>query len=282
MNTKEVKISESITVGGTNKLLLISGPCQIESLEHCLLIADFLQNAVRSLPINLVFKSSFDKANRTSSKGKRGIGIEAGLEVLAKVREKTGLPVLTDIHSPEQASQAAGVVDVLQTPAFLCRQTDLLNAVGATGKAVNVKKGQFLHPADMRFVAEKIASSGNEKILLCERGTSFGYRDLIVDPRSLHIMKGLGYPVVLDATHSVQSMGSAGAGEEGSSGGQREFIEPLARAGAALGIDGLFIECHDNPEHAPSDGPSMLRLSDVPRVLKSVCAIREAYLASVA
>ena len=274
---KEIALTESIKVGGRhNKLLLIAGPCQVESLDHSMLIASTLQERLRDLPVNLVFKSSFDKANRTSEGGKRGPGLEAGLMVLQEVRRRTGIPVLTDVHTEEQAQVAASVVDVLQTPAFLCRQTDFLRAVGRAGKPVNVKKGQFLHPSDMRFVAEKIASTGNDRILLCERGACFGYRDLVVDPRSILLMQQIGYPVVLDATHSVQSMGGAG----GASGGQREYVAPLARMGAALGIDGLFIECHDNPEIAPSDGPSMLRLSEVAAVVRSVCAIREAFLLS--
>lgn len=268
--SRTVTITPNITVGGSKKLLLIAGPCQIESREHCLRIAEFLAKLAQRLPVSLVFKSSFDKANRTSGSSARGVGIQEGLRILSDVRAATGLPLLTDIHSPEQAIAAADVVDILQTPAFLCRQTDLLIAVGKTGKTVNVKKGQFLPPEDMKFVAEKIASTGNHKILLCERGSCFGYRDLIVDMRSLIIMRQTGYPVVFDATHSVQSMGGAG----GASGGNRQFIAPLIRAAAGVGIDGLFIECHNDPDKAPSDGASMLRLEDVEGIVATACQIR--------
>ena len=222
--------------------------------------------------MNLVFKSSYDKANRTSIKGQRGLGIDEGLKVLEKVRAALDVPILTDIHSPEEAKIAGAVVDIIQTPAFLCRQTDLLLAAGATGKPINVKKGQFLPPEDMAHVAAKIASTGNEKILLCERGACFGYRDLIVDMRSLVTMRESGYPVVFDGTHSVQSMGGKG----GSSGGSREFIPPLVRAAAAVGIDGLFLECHDNPETAPSDGATMLKLPEIEALLSTAVRIREA------
>ncbi len=268
--TRTIAITPSVSVGGKEKLLLIAGPCQIESREHCLRIADFLATLAQKLPVSMIFKSSFDKANRTSGSSARGVGIQEGLRILSDVRASTGLPLLTDIHSPEQAAAAAEVVDVLQTPAFLCRQTDLLLAVGKTGKTVNVKKGQFLPPEDMKFAAEKIASTGNNKILLCERGSCFGYRDLVVDMRSLIIMRQTGYPVVFDATHSVQSMGGAG----GASGGNRQFIAPLIRAAAGIGIDGLFIECHNDPDKAPSDGANMLRLEDVASVVTTACKIR--------
>ncbi len=265
-----MRISDAISAGRGEKLLLIAGPCQIESLEHCLSIAQTLKSICLQFPVNLVFKSSFDKANRTSLGGKRGIGIEDGLKILSEIKRQVGIPVLTDIHSPEQAQLASPVVDVLQTPAFLCRQTDLLLAAGRTGKAINVKKGQFLHPSDMRHVAEKIASTGNHNILLCERGTCFGYRDLVVDMRSLLIMRDTGYPVVFDATHSVQEMGGA----QGASGGNRQYVAPLACGAAAVGIDGLFIECHDNPDAAPSDGPSMLTLDAVSPLLEKICYLR--------
>ena len=253
-----------------DKLLVIAGPCQIESLEHALMIAKELKAIASKLPIQLVYKSSFDKANRTSVTGARGTGIDAGLAILNQVRETYELPLLTDVHSTEQAYAAGAVVDILQIPAFLCRQTDLLIAAGNTGKTINVKKGQFLHPEDMRFVAEKIASTGNQKIFLCERGTCHGYRDLVVDMRSLLIMRASGYPVIFDATHSVQSMGGNG----GSSGGSREYVRPLLRAAAAVGIDGVFIECHEDPKRAPSDGASMLPLSELEATLKEVLAIR--------
>ncbi|MCB0338230.1 MAG: 3-deoxy-8-phosphooctulonate synthase [Bdellovibrionales bacterium] len=265
-----IEISPTVVVGNDQPLLIIAGPCQIESLEHSLKIADYLQKNLSDLPINLVYKSSFDKANRTSLSGKRGPGIEEGLKILDQVKQETSLPLLTDVHSPEQASLAAEVVDILQTPAFLCRQTDLLIAVGQTGKAINVKKGQFLQPEDMRYAIEKVTSTGNSKVLLCERGTTFGYRDLIVDMRSLVSMRELGYPVIFDATHSVQSMG----GLSGASGGNPAFVPPLSRAAAAVGIDGLFIECHQDPSSAPSDGNSMLPLELVRGVVEKVCQIR--------
>ena len=267
-----VHVTSSVKVGEGHPLLLIAGPCQIESREHTLRMVDLITDAVKGLPISLVYKSSFDKANRTSLGGQRGVGIEDGLRILQEVKTNSGLPVITDIHTAEQAQLAAEVVDILQIPAFLCRQTDLLLAAGQTGKALNVKKGQFLPPVDMRFVAEKIASTGNKNILLCERGASFGYRDLIVDMRSLVIMRSLGYPVVLDAAHSVQSMGGVG----GSSGGSKEFIAPLARAAAAVGIDGIFIESHNDPLSAPSDGQSMLPVTELRGLLETVCRIREA------
>jgi 2-dehydro-3-deoxyphosphooctonate aldolase (KDO 8-P synthase) len=266
-----VRISPDISAGDEQPLLLLAGPCQIESLDHCLMIASTLQKELRDLPVNLIFKSSFDKANRTSASSKRGPGLEAGLKVLAQVKEETGLPVITDIHSPEQAQAAAEVVDILQIPAFLCRQTDLLVAAGKTGKAINVKKGQFLHPEDMGHAAEKVSSTGNKNILLCERGTCFGYRNLVVDPRSFIIMRSSGYPVVFDATHSVQVMGGAA----GKSTGNREYVAPLARAAAAIGIDGLFVECHESPDSAPSDGPNMLQINQVKPLIESICAIRQ-------
>ncbi len=273
MATANFEIVPGMRAGEGEKLLLIAGPCQIESLEHCLKIGGFLKELCKDLPVNLVFKSSFDKANRTSLAGKRGPGIETGLEILAAVKKSLGIPILTDIHTAEQATEAAKVVDILQTPAFLCRQTDLLLAAGRTGKTINCKKGQFLHPDDMRYSAEKISSTGNSKVLLCERGSCFGYRDLIVDPRSLLILKNIGYPVIFDATHSVQSMGGA----QGASGGNREFIIPLIRAAVSLGAHGLFIECHDAPDRAPSDGASMLPLVQMKEALESALIFREAY-----
>ncbi len=265
------QLTNQVRVGPGQKLVLFAGPCQIESLDHCLMIAEHLQEICRELPIQLVFKSSYDKANRTSLDSKRGLGIEEGLQVLDELRSRTGLPVISDIHSPADAKLAGEVLDVLQTPAFLCRQTDLLLAAGQTGKPIHVKKGQFLHPDDMKHAAGKIASTGNKKILLCERGACFGYRDLVVDLRSLAIMRSLGYPVSFDATHSVQTMGAAG----GKSGGKREFIPMLARAAAAAGIDALFMECHEEPERAPSDGASMMPLQKVASLLHDVCRIRE-------
>lgn len=274
MNTPAVSIGSKIKCGPGNPLLIIAGPCQIESLNHCLMIAEKILDLTSKLGLNYVFKSSFDKANRTSLNGARGIGIDEGLRILDEVRSRLQVPILTDIHNPEQAEIAGRVVDILQTPAFLCRQTDLLIAVGKTGKPINVKKGQFLAPADMQFVADKIASTGNKNILLCERGSCFGYRDLVVDMRSLSTMRQMAYPVIFDATHSVQSMGGAG----GSSGGSRESVAPLARAAVAVGVDGVFIECHEKPEKAPSDGASMLPVSEMEKLLSSLREIHQVVL----
>ncbi|MDE2516848.1 MAG: 3-deoxy-8-phosphooctulonate synthase, partial [Rhodospirillales bacterium] len=244
--------------------VLIAGPCQIESRAHALETATALAELGRDLGIGVIYKSSYDKANRTSAGAARGIGMAEGLAILAELRETTGLPTLTDVHAAEQCAPAAAAVDVLQIPAFLCRQTDLLLAAGATGRAINVKKGQFLAPWDMQHVAAKIAGTGNRNILLCERGASFGYNTLVSDFRSLPIMARTGYPVVFDATHSVQQPGGQGA----SSGGQREFAPVLARAAVAVGAAALFIECHQDPDHAPSDGPNMIPL----RAMKGLVA----------
>lgn len=260
-----------IPVGGDAPLLVISGPCQIESKDHCFKIAEYLLSVTESLPVNIVFKASFDKANRLSGSSIRGIGIDEGLTILGQVRKEFNIPVLTDIHQTDQASIAAEVVDVLQIPAFLCRQTDLLLAAGATGKTVQIKKGQFLPPEDMKYAAEKVVQGGSKKVLLCERGTCFGYRDLVVDMRGLVIMKSLGYPVIFDGTHSVQSLGGAG----GKSSGSREYVAPLCKAAVAVGVDGVFIECHEEPSRAPSDGASMLPLEQIGPLLKSLCEIRE-------
>lgn len=276
--TRSIPITGTVSIGGNAHLVVIAGPCQIESREHAFHIAGTLKEATRALPIQLIYKSSFDKANRTSLSGRRGVGMDMGLEILRAIRDEFHLPTLTDIHLPEQAIPVAASVDVLQIPAFLCRQTDLLIAAGQTGNVIHVKKGQFLHPSDMQHVAAKIASTGNEKILLCERGTSFGYRDLIVDMRSLAIMRTLGYPVIFDATHSVQSIGGAG----GSSGGSRAFIPLLARAAVAVGVDGVFIECHEDPDNAPSDGPSMLPLPEVRPLLETLVAVRQSIAATLA
>jgi len=242
---------------------LIIGPCQIESREHCLSLADVLAKTCRAAGVAMVFKASFDKANRTSGAGLRGVGLEAGLEILAEVRREIGVPVLSDVHAPIQCTAVAEVVDMLQIPAFLCRQTDLLMAAAATGKPVNVKKGQFLAPWDMAHVAEKL--DGAAGITLCERGTSFGYNTLVNDFRALPIMAETGHPVIFDATHSVQQPGGQGA----ASGGQRQFVNPLARAALAVGVAGLFIEAHNDPDNAPSDGPNMLPLSVLPGLLES-------------
>lgn len=263
-------INDQIKAGAGEKLLFIAGPCQIESLDLCLRVAEHLKKLAEKFPISLVFKASFDKANRTSISGERGLGLELGLSILKKIKDEFDVPILSDIHLPEQAAPAAEVLDIIQLPAFLCRQTDLLAAAGETGKALNIKKGQFLHPEDMAHCAAKAASTGNNNIMLCERGSCFGYRELIVDMRSLVMMRKTGYPVIFDATHSVQVMGGAG----GSSGGAREYIFPLSRAAAAVGIDGLFVECHPEPEKGLSDKLSMLPLDEVSQLLEQVCRIR--------
>lgn len=248
-----------VTFSNGAPFVLIAGPCAIEGRDHAMTIAAQLVAITGELGIPLVYKSSFDKANRSSVSGGRGVGIDEGLQILSDVRETYGCPVITDIHERQQAAIVAEAVDILQIPAYLCRQTDLLLAAGETGKAVNVKKGQFLAPWDMKNVADKIAATGNENILLCERGTSFGYNTLVTDFRGLPIMADTGYPVVFDATHSVQQPGGKGT----SSGGQREFAPVLARAALAVGCASLFIETHDNPETAPSDGPNMIPLDEM-------------------
>ena len=254
-----------LTVGNDQPLLVIAGPCQLESLDHAQMIAGQMAEACKAAAAQYVFKGSFDKANRTSLKGKRGLGIEAGLKVMEGIRAM-GLPVLTDIHDEAQAREAATVVDVIQIPAFLCRQTDLLLAAGQTGAVVNIKKGQFLAPWDMANVADKVASTGNEKILLTERGVSFGYNTLVADMRSLPTMARTGWPVIMDATHSVQQPGGNG----GSSGGQREFAPVMARCAVAIGIAGVFIETHEAPDTAPSDGPNMIPLAQMPALIESL------------
>src|SRR6201994_1938019 len=250
---------------------LIAGPCQIESRGHALEVAAALREMSAALHVPLIYKSSFDKANRTSIAAQRGIGIGEGLGILADVREATGLPVLTDVHAPEQCAIAAQAVDVLQIPAFLCRQTDLLLAAGETGKPINVKKGQFLAPWDMANVAAKIASTGNQNILLCERGASFGYNTLVSDFRALPIMARTGYPVVFDATHSVQQPG----GQRTTSGGQREFAPALARAALAVGVAAVFIETHPDPDKAPSDGPNMVPLREMEALVNRLAGFDE-------
>ena len=252
-----------LRVANDRPFTLIAGPCQIESAAHATEIAGALVTMTAGLGIGLIFKASYDKANRTSVSAGRGVGLSAGLQILADIGAKFGVPVLTDVHDVAQVAAVAEVVDVLQIPAFLSRQTDLLLAAGATGRAVNVKKGQFLAPWDMKQVAAKLASTGNQRILLTERGASFGYNTLVSDFRALPIMAQTGYPVVFDATHSVQQPG----GQGDASGGQREFVPALARAALAVGCAGLFIECHDDPDHAPSDGPNMIALRDMPGLL---------------
>ncbi len=245
-----------IAIGNGLPFVLIAGPCQIESLDHAMEVAAALDEISAATGVPVIYKSSYDKANRTSAGAARGVGMAAGLEILAQVRERFAMPVLTDVHLPGHCAPAAAAVDVLQIPAFLCRQTDLLVAAGETGAAINVKKGQFLAPWDMVNVAAKIAGTGNERILLCERGASFGYNTLVSDFRALPIMARTGYPVVFDATHSTQQPG----GQGGSSGGEREFAPVLARAAVAVGVASVFIECHPDPDHAPSDGATMIPL----------------------
>ncbi|MGR9204280.1 3-deoxy-8-phosphooctulonate synthase [Rhizobium leguminosarum bv. viciae] len=274
MNTEtnsEVKIGEGqgqVTFSNTGRLSLIAGPCQMESRDHAFMVAGTLKELCAKLGIGLVYKSSFDKANRTSLSAERGIGIEKGMEVFADLKKEFGFPVLTDVHTAEQCAEVAKVVDVLQIPAFLCRQTDLLIAAAKTGRVVNVKKGQFLAPWDMKNVLKKLNASGNPNVLLCERGASFGYNTLVSDMRSLPIMAAMGAPVIFDATHSVAQPG----GQGDSSGGQREFVEILARAAVAAGIAGVFVETHQDPDNAPSDGPNMVYLKDMPRLLEKLLA----------
>jgi 2-dehydro-3-deoxyphosphooctonate aldolase (KDO 8-P synthase) len=263
---KTVEIG-GLSVSNDSPLLVIAGPCQLESLDHAQMIAGAMAEACAKAGAQFVFKASYDKANRTSLKGRRGLGMEAGLRVLEAVRAM-GMPVLTDIHDIAQAREAATVVDVIQIPAFLCRQTDLLIAAGETGAVVNIKKGQFLAPWDMPNVADKVASTGNERILLTERGASFGYNTLVADMRSLPTMARTGYPVIMDATHSVQQPGGMG----GSSGGQREFAPVMARCAVAIGIAGVFIETHEAPDTAPSDGPNMIPLAQMPALVESLMA----------
>lgn len=267
MTTRIVRVRD-IAIGNDLPFVLIAGPCQIESRDHALKVAGALRGISDRTGVPIVYKSSFDKANRTSASAARGIGIDQGLEILADVRAVTGMPVLTDVHTAEQCAIAARAVDVLQIPAFLCRQTDLLLAAGETGKAINVKKGQFLAPWDMVNVAAKIASTGNHNILLCDRGTSFGYNTLVSDFRGLPIMARTGYPVVFDATHSVQQPGGQGT----SSGGQREFAPILARAALAVGVAAVFIETHEDPDSAPSDGPNMIPLDQMEALVNRLAA----------
>ena len=259
----DIKISNRLP------LTLISGPCQLESLEHSMMIAEKLIKICANNDINFVFKSSFDKANRTSHLSKRGVGIEEGLKIFRKLKESLNVSILTDVHTPEQCELVAKDVDILQIPAFLCRQTDLILAAGRTKKIVNIKKGQFLSPTEMLQVCEKFTSTGNKNLTLCERGTTFGYNDLVCDMRSLEILKKSGFPVILDITHSIQQPGRKGS----ESGGSREFIETLARAGTAIGIAGLFIETHEKPEIAPSDGASMLPLNQLSELLCRIKAV---------
>jgi 2-dehydro-3-deoxyphosphooctonate aldolase (KDO 8-P synthase) len=265
---KEVRAG-SVSFGGGRPLVLIAGPCVIESEAACLETAGFLKELTQSLRIPFVFKSSYDKANRSSLRSYRGPGLSRGLEVLGRVKRELGVPILSDVHRFEEVAAAAGVLDVLQVPAFLCRQTDFVLAIAQTGKGVNVKKGQFLAPWDVRNILEKIESTGNQSILLTERGTSFGYNNLVADMRSLVIMRAMGYPVIFDVTHSLQLPGGQGA----TSGGQREFISALARAAVAVGIDGLFMEVHPNPQAALCDGPNSQPLQSLRPLLEQLITL---------
>ncbi|WP_375256396.1 3-deoxy-8-phosphooctulonate synthase [Yoonia sp.] len=256
----------NVTVSNDLPLLVIAGPCQLESIEHAQMIAGKMAEICAAHGAQFVFKGSYDKANRTSLGGKRGLGMDEGLKVMQSIKDSIGCPVLTDIHAPDQCATVAAVCDIMQIPAFLCRQTDLLFAAGETSVAINVKKGQFLAPWDMPNVVSKIESTGNKRILLTERGSSFGYNTLVADMRALPTMAKTGYPVVMDATHSVQQPGGMG----GSSGGQREFAPVMARAAVSLGIAAVFIETHEDPDNAPSDGPNMIPLDQMDRVVKSL------------
>lgn len=267
MGARTVRVGR-LELGNDRPLVLIAGPCQIESRGHAMEVAAALAEMAAAAGIGLIFKSSYDKANRTSLSGARGVGMAQGLAILAEIRDRLGLPVLTDVHAEDQVAPAAEAVDVLQIPAFLCRQTDLLVAAGRTGRAVNVKKGQFLAPWDMAHVAAKIASTGNENILLTERGASFGYNALVADMRSLPIMAETGYPVVMDATHAVQAPGGQGS----ASGGDRRFAPVLARAAVAVGVAAVFIETHPDPDRAPSDGPNMIPLAAMPALIARLMA----------
>ena len=268
MINHKVKCS-NFEISNDKPFTLIAGPCQLENEEHAIKIASELKKITSELGINLIYKSSFDKANRTSLKGKRGIGLEKSLPIFDKISKEVGVPVLTDVHSAEQCAVVSKHVDVLQIPAFLCRQTDLLIAAAKTGKIINVKKGQFLAPWDMSNVIKKIEESGNRNILITERGASFGYNTLVSDMRALPIMSKLGFPIVFDATHSVQQPG--GMGEK--SGGQREFVPYLARAAIAVGVGAIFLETHEDPDNAPSDGPNMVPLNEVKALLKKLTEI---------
>jgi 2-dehydro-3-deoxyphosphooctonate aldolase (KDO 8-P synthase) len=258
----------NVTFGNDLPLALIAGPCQLESRDHAFMMAGALKDMASSLGIGLIYKTSYDKANRTSLGGKRGLGLEKSLEIFSDIKSTFGLPVLTDVHTEEHCRIAGAVVDILQIPAFLSRQTDLLIAAAATGKIVNIKKGQFLAPWDMKNVLDKVTGSGNPNVMLTERGASFGYNTLVSDMRALPIMAAFGAPVIFDATHSVQQPG----GQGGSSGGDRRMVPVLARAAIAVGVAGVFIETHENPDDAPSDGPNMIKLSDLPALVETLMA----------
>ncbi len=273
MNNMEVKITDSMIIGTAHPLLVISGPCVIENETMCIEIATTLKNVCHELGISYIFKASFDKANRTSIDSFRGPGLEKGLEILKHIKDSLSIPIVTDIHEISQIEPVSHVADILQIPAFLCRQTDLLIEAGNSKRTINIKKGQFMAPRDMQSAVEKVLSTGNKNVLVTERGTTFGYKNLVVDMRSLVIMRSLNVPVIFDATHSVQLPGGQGK----SSGGQREFILPLVRAAAAVGIDGLFLETHPNPEEAKSDGPNSIPLSKIKQSLLQAVKIHDLF-----
>ena len=267
VHQKHVQVGK-FEIGNDLPFTLLAGPCALESREHALEMSEAIHEITSSLGINFIYKTSFDKANRTSLNSSRGLGLDKALPILAEVKEKFGCPIVTDVHLPDQCAEVAKVADVLQIPAFLCRQTDLLVAAAQTGKVINVKKGQFLAPWDMKNVVNKLVEAGNENVLLCERGASFGYNTLVSDMRAIPTMAQTGFPVVFDATHSVQQPG----GQGGTTGGQREFVEPLARAAVAVGVAALFIETHQDPDNAPSDGPNMVKLKDLKVLLERLQA----------
>ncbi len=268
MTLKKIELNDYV-LSNDNKLSIIAGPCVIESRSHSIEHAEKILDITKKLSVDLIFKSSFDKANRTSINSSRGVGLEKGLDIFQEIKEQFGIPITTDVHDVNQVLEVSKVVDIIQIPAFLCRQTDLLTAAGKTNKVINVKKGQFLSPWDVKNIIEKIEATGNTKILLTERGTSFGYNNLVVDMRSIEEMKKFSYPVIFDATHSVQKPGGLGA----SSGGDREFVPILARAATAVGISSIFLEVHEEPDKAPSDGANMLHLKDLESVLTSLIDI---------
>lgn len=268
MTESKIVTVGDIEIGGDRPFALITGPCQLESLDHARMMAEKISEACASTGTKFIFKASYDKANRSSISTQRGLGMEEGLKILGQIKDEFGCPILTDVHDAGQCAPAAEICDVIQIPAFLCRQTDLLLAAGETGAAINVKKGQFLAPWDMGNVAEKIASTGNERIMLCDRGTSFGYNTLVSDFRGLPTMAATGYPVVFDATHSVQQPGGQGT----TSGGQREFAPVLARAAVAVGVSALFIETHQDPDNAPSDGPNMIPVDQMQALIENLAS----------
>ncbi|MEA4840275.1 MAG: 3-deoxy-8-phosphooctulonate synthase [Bacteroidales bacterium] len=268
-NTKSVRVAERFNIGGNERFALIAGPCAIENESMTMTVAEYLKKTCEELGLHLVFKSSYDKANRSSIHSPRGVGIEKGLAILQKVKEELNIPIVTDVHETWQCAPVGEVVDMIQIPAFLSRQTDLLVAAAKTGKVINVKKGQFMAPWDMKNVINKLEEAGNEKILLCERGSSFGYNNLVVDMTGLVVMRSYGYPVVFDATHSVQKPGGQGP----STGGNREMVPPLMRAALAVGVDSIFIEVHPDPDHAFSDGPNQLRMDGIREILQKAIEI---------